>query len=116
MTDDEAWRAEERLWTGGAAAFRAALDAACVMAFPAPAGIMAGEAILRGLEGAPRWASVAFAHGVVARPATDLLVLAYRAEGRRATAADAYVACCTSTYRLSGDGHWLMVQHQQSPA
>jgi hypothetical protein len=88
------------------------------MAFPAPAGILAGEAILRGLEGASRWASVAFAATAVARPATDLLVLAYRAEGLRdaAAAGAAYVAYCTSTYRLAGDGRWLMVQHQQTPA
>ena len=42
MTDEEAWRVEERFWTGGEEHYREALDPACVMAFPAPAGIMHG--------------------------------------------------------------------------
>ena len=50
----------------------------------------------------------------VARPGDDVLVLAYKAEGRREGAA-AYSAYCTSTYRRSG-GRWRLVQHQQTPA
>ena len=45
MTDDEAWRAEERFWTGGQDHYSEALDPECVMAFPAPAGIMQGPGI-----------------------------------------------------------------------
>lgn len=113
MTDDEAWRAEERFWTGGEDHHREALDPACVMAFPAPAGIMHGADIARSLAGAPRWASVEMAERHVGRPAADLLVLAYRARGLRDGAAP-YGAYCTSSYRRDGD-RWLLVQHQQTP-
>jgi ketosteroid isomerase-like protein len=85
------------------------------MAFPAPAGIIAGPEIVRSLADAPRWASVRMTETQVARPADDLLVLAYRAEGRR-DGATPYRAYCTSTYRLTDDGRWRLVQHQQTPS
>lgn len=112
MTDDEAWRAEERFWTGGDH-YREALDPACVMPFPAPAGIMQGPGIARSLAGAPRWASVETAERHVARPAADLLVLAYKARGLRDCAAP-YEAYCTSTHRHDGQ-RWRLVQHQHTP-
>ena len=113
MTDEEAWRAEERFWTGGEDHYSEALDPECVMAFPAPAGIMrGGAAIARSLAGVPRWASVEMAERHVGRPTADLLVLAYRARGSRDGAAP-YGAYCTSTYR--DDGYrWRLVQHQQT--
>ena len=49
MADEEAWRAEERFWTGGEDHYRGALDPECVMAFPAPAGIMHGAGIAQSL-------------------------------------------------------------------
>lgn len=114
MTDDEAWRAEERFWTGGEDHYREALDPACVMAFPPPAGIIAGPFIAQSLAGAPRWASVEIAERQVARPAADLLVLAYKARGVREGEAP-HVAYCTSTYRRDSE-RWRLVQHQQTPA
>ena len=45
-TDEEAWEAEEAFWTGGADRHAEALDPECVMAFPAPAGIVAGVTAL----------------------------------------------------------------------
>jgi hypothetical protein len=113
MTDDDAWRMEERFWTGGEDHYHKALDPSCVMAFPAPAGIIAGPGIAQSLVGAPRWSSVAMAEPHVGRPSDDLLVLAYKAEGRRDGAAS-YRAYCTSTYRRDGD-RWRLVQHQQTP-
>lgn len=38
MPDDEAWRAEERFWTGGPDHYGEALGPACVMAIPLRAG------------------------------------------------------------------------------
>jgi hypothetical protein len=113
MTDDEAWRAEERFWTGGTEHHREALDPECVMAFPFPAGIIAGAGIAESLAGAPRWSSVEMAERRVSRSAADLLVLAYKARGVRDGAAP-YEAYCTSTYRRDGD-RWRLVQHQQTP-
>ena len=114
MTDEEAWAMEREFWTSGAEHCREAIDPACVMAFPAPAGILAGPEIVRSLAGAPRWASVGITEARVSRPAPDLLVLAYRAEGRR-EGAPPYAAFCPSTYCRSG-GRWRLVQHQQTPA
>ena len=115
MGDDEAWCMERAFWTGGAEHYRDALDPACVMAFPAPAGIIAGPGIAESLAGAPRWSSVGMSEAHVARPADGLLVLAYKAKGERDGAAP-YTAHCTSTYRRADDGRWRLVQHQQTPA
>jgi len=115
MDADEAWAREAAFWTGDAAAARAALDPGCVMAFPAPAGIIAGaDAILAGLQAAPRWQDVAMEGRILAAPDPALRVLAYRAEARRAEGAP-YRAVCTSVWRRDGGG-WRLVQHQQTPA
>ena len=113
MTDEEAWRTEERFWTGDQDHYSEALDPECVMAFPAPAGIIQGPGIARSLAGAPRWASVEMAERHVGRPAADLLVLAYKARGLRDGAAP-YGTYCTSAYRRDGD-RWRVFQHQQTP-
>ncbi len=115
MTDEDAWRMEERFWTGGEDHYREALDPACVMAFPPPAGIVQGPGIAESLVGAPRWASVAMAEKHACRPSDDLLVLAYEALGQRDGVAGPYHAYCTSTYRRVGD-RWRLIQHQQTPA
>ena len=114
MTDEDAWRMEERIWTSGEDHYREALDPACVMAFPPPAGIIAGPAIARSLAGAPRWTSVTMTETRIGRPSDDLLVLAYKARGLRDGSAP-YDAYCTSTYRRADD-RWRLVQHQQTPA
>jgi hypothetical protein len=116
MTDEEAWRMEERFWTGGEDHYRGALDPACVMAFSAPAGIIAGIGIVQGLAGAPRWTSVAMTETHVGRPSDGLLVLAYKARARRDGGAAPYDAYCTSTYHRRADDRWRLVQHQQTPA
>lgn len=111
--DEAIWLVEERFWLGGADAYRSAMDPECIMAFPAPAGIMTGEAILKAIEAAPRWASVRMTERAESRPDLDVMVIAYRAKGRR-EGAPAYEAYCTSTYR-HGPGGWRLIQHQQTP-
>jgi hypothetical protein len=113
MSDENPWEIERRLWLDGAAAFEARLDPACVMAFPAPTGLLAGAAIVESLKGAPRWAELEMQEAHLARPADDLAVLAYRAVARREGGAP-YRAWCTSTYRLD-EGRWRLLQHQQTP-
>jgi hypothetical protein len=110
----ELWAIEERLWLRGADVFAAILDPECLMAFAPPVGILAGERIVASLAGAPRWTRIDMTERMVAQPAADLTVLAYRAEGRRGDA-DPYRAFCTSTYRRDGAA-WRLVQHQQTPA
>jgi hypothetical protein len=113
MTDDEAWKVEAEFWTGGAAHYRRHVDPHCLMAFPEPAGIMTFETVMHALDDMPRWSSVELTGKVLRRPAQDAMVLAYRAEGRRA-GGQSYNAICTSTYRLA-EARWLLMQHQQTP-
>jgi Domain of unknown function (DUF4440) len=114
MSDDmEFWRIEERFWLGGEEFFRERLDAECMMVFPQPVGILAGNGILKSLKGAPRWESVEMADRHTART-EGLATLAYLAEGRR-QGRPAYRALCSSTYARCGGGDWRLVQHQQTP-
>lgn len=112
--EDALWSLEERFWTGGEDHYARTLDAECVMAFPPPAGILAGgRRIAESLKDAPRWSSIAMSERHVSRPTSDVGILAYKARGERDGAAP-YEAYCTSTYRRDGGG-WRLVQHQQTP-
>jgi hypothetical protein len=113
MTDDEAWASEQDFWTGSEEHYRRMLDDDCVMVFPAPAGIVAGQDIMNSLKDAPRWSSVRMTKRQARRSSSDVLVLAYQAEARR-EGADAYRAYCTSTYACE-TGRWRLIQHQQTP-
>jgi hypothetical protein len=113
MDDDAIWRLEERFWTGGAEHYAAALHPGCVMAFPAPVGILSGPSIGASLAGAPRWASVEMSERAVTRAGTAAVALGYRALGRR-EGAEPYDAFCTSTYAATAEG-WKLIQHQQTP-
>jgi hypothetical protein len=113
ISDDQIWRAEEQFWTGDEIRWRTMLDPQCVMGFPAPAGIMSGAAIVTSLAEAPRWSSVDMNERHIARPEPDLVVIGYRARGRRADA-EPYTAYCTSSYRATTSG-WKLFQHHQTP-
>lgn len=114
MTDAELWTIEQNLWTGGPAMFASRLADSCVMALPAPAGIIAGRAaIVASIAANPRWSTIEMTERTLVRPASDLVVLAYRATGQRVGAAQ-YHAYCSSTYRRDERG-WQLVQHQQTP-
>lgn len=114
MQDEVAWNMERQLWTGGAAHYRKLVDPHCVMAFPAPGGLMSVAAIMKSIDQMPRWSSVQMSDRIVTHPIKDVTVLAYRATGWRDDEMP-YTAFCTSTYCRSGAG-WQLVQHQQSPA
>lgn len=118
MTDDEAWRLERRCWGEGSAYYRTILAPRAVMAFAS--GIVVGDDILQGLEGAPRWQWFDLSAQTVVRPTAGLVVLAYHATARRPEQ-DPYAAWCTSTWMLApgqpadGTAGWRLVQHQQTP-
>jgi hypothetical protein len=113
MTDAEFWDVERGLWLGGLDDFRRWVSADGVMVFPEPVGILAGEAILDSVGGAPRWRQVNFRGPVLRRGGTEAAVLAYRAEAERADGT-AYRALCSSSY-IRDAGDWWLVQHQQTP-
>jgi len=113
MGDETVWIIEKRLWTEGASAWRESLDPLALMVLPEPAGIMRASAARASVEDAPRWAQVEMSERTLVRPTHDLIVIAYRARGRREDGSS-YEALCGSTYRLADD-RWRMVQHQQTP-
>lgn len=111
--DGALWAIEEGFWTGGEATYRNIIDPDCIMAFPAPAGLLAGPAIAESLAGAPCWTRVEMTERHLAQPGPHMAVLGYRARGIR-EGAEPYEAFCTSSYR-SVAGAWRLVQHQQTP-
>lgn len=107
------WNSERRLWLEGVSAYEELMTAECVMAF-GPMGVMDRDAILGALRDAPRWAEVDMTEKTQAVQAENVVVIAYRARANR-PGAEPYEAICTSTY-VRVDGHWLIAQHQQTPA
>ena len=106
---DEVWALEEGWWTMGAAEARRRMHPSCVMVFAS--GILQGEAILAGIDTAPRWDSVQMTdrHGVETE---DCVVLAYRAVATRQGKAYAALRCSTWVRQAEG---WQLIQHQQTP-
>jgi len=113
MDDADAWRTEERFWLEGPSVYEEQLDAACLMVFPG-FGVMRSAEILDSLKSAPRWMAVTMTDRVLARPGAGILVLGYRAEGRR-EGQEPYRCYCTSTYRREARS-WKLIQHQQTLA
>lgn len=113
MDEQQVWTLEERLWLEGEPAYGELVSGECLMAFPAPVGILKGVEITESLRGAPRWSSVRMNQRAVARPDNGVMVLAYLALAER-EGAGPYVAYCTSTWRARED-RWRLIQHQQSP-
>lgn len=110
--DQQLWQIERHMWTGGAAAFEAHMSDLCVMAFPEPFGLCFGPDVIDLVRRAPRWNDVEMSEQATVSPSQGVIVLAYRAEGRRD--GDIYRAYCTSTY-AHRQGAWQIVQHQQTP-
>ncbi|MEQ8402499.1 MAG: hypothetical protein RIB53_09160 [Roseitalea porphyridii] len=110
--NQQIWQIERHMWTGGVEAFQDHLADLCVMAFPAPIGLCFGQKVIDLVREAPRWNDVAMSEQTTVSPSQGVIVLAYRAEGRRD--GDVYRAYCTSTY-AEKQGAWKIVQHQQTP-
>ena len=109
----------------GAAEARRRMHPSCVMVLAG--SVLQGEAILNGMDTAPRWDGVQMTdrHGVETEDAVvpflgqgmnaafeDCVVLAYRAAATRKGAA--YAALCSSTWVRQAEG-WQLIQHQQTP-
>ena len=109
---DDIWAMEEGFWLDGPDFFRRHQAPDAIMAFPGPVGVIQGEAIVRTLEGAPRWDSVQMDRRSMAQ-APGATAIAYRATGQR-EGQPAYHALCTTTYAAT-DGDWLLLAHQQTP-
>lgn len=114
MDDDRVWAFEESLWVGEGDVYRKGVDPDARMALPAPPFIFSGEQAIEAVEATPRWSKVSFEDCTIARPQYGLIVVAYTAHAER-EGRDEYIAHCTSTYRLTEEHDWQVVQHQQTP-
>jgi hypothetical protein len=104
---------EERLWTGGADAYRKHVDTECLIAFTQMAGVMTREEVAASVEAGPRWQDLDLhAEGMV-RPADDVAVLTYWASAVRGQG-ERYRALVSSAY-VRRDGRWKLTFHQQTP-
>ena len=110
MTPD-VWTLEERLWTGGRAAYEGVVSPEAVFAFPS--GLMAGNGFVSGLPDEGGWAAVEMGERHEGAPSPRLRVIAYAALGTRRDGTT-YRALCSSTY-VADDEAWLLVQHSQTP-
>lgn len=112
LDDGSLWELERRLWLEGVAVYETAMNDSCLMALPGM-GVVKAPDILRGLKDAPRWHVVRMEERTTAKPAANIVVLAYRAHAEREDQRP-YNCLCTSTYLLSG-AQWTLIQHQQTP-
>ncbi|MFD1611022.1 DUF4440 domain-containing protein [Sphingomonas tabacisoli] len=114
MNDDRVWATELSLWRGDETVYRKRIDPMARMALPSPPFIFAGQQAVNAVQATPHWSNVAFEDGTISRPQYGLIVVAYTAHAQR-EADEAYVAHCTTTYRLNDAGEWQVIQHQQTP-
>lgn len=107
----EVWTIEHGLWLGRAEFYADHMAPDAIMVFPAPTGILHGDAIIAGMEGAPPWTRVEM-DDRVQRIDGDVAVIAYRATGHRDDAPP-YRVRCGSTYIRTD--RWRIAAHQQTP-
>src|SRR5437764_10077135 len=107
---DAIWQSERRLWLEGSNAYVELLHPECIVVFGEPIGIIKGDAITESVRNAPRWTQVEMTHRSTSSQGDDTMVIAYRAEAQRGSAAP-YRAYCSSTY-VRRDRAWRIIQHQ----
>jgi hypothetical protein len=112
VDDDRIWSFEGSLWKGGAEVYRERIDEECLMVLPQEPFVMSGRDAIEAVTDTPRWDEVSMSDREVRRPQEGLIVIAYKAQARRAE--QSYAAYCTSTYRRLAPEIWRVVQHQQS--
>jgi len=112
MDDTRAWAFEHDLWVGDPAQYERLIDPECLMVLPDGGFVFTGPQAIAAVQATPRWAAVAFRSQQISRPEEGLIVLAYRADARRAD--QAYSAYCTTTIRRLAHDEWRVVQHQQT--
>jgi len=106
---------ERRFWheAGDVAFYRANALASVVMVFPAPFGIMAGDALFDAVAGAQPWADVEFSDVHVDEHVDGVATVAYHALASHRDGAP-YTTYASSVYVRTPDG-WKLALHQQTP-
>lgn len=115
MTDDATiWEHEEKFWTGHAPFHDETVPKDTIMVFGNPLGICKGPEARHALDKAPDWTGVKMSEQAIVRPAENVAVTAYLAEGDAGNGV-LHKVWCSSTW-VARDGAWHQVQHQQTPA
>jgi hypothetical protein len=109
----ELLKKEETLWSGGATAYRRALDDDCLVAFTEMAGVQSRDEIADMAGKSPeRWRDVDIDIEGLLQPTANVTILTYRVTAMRGD--QPYSARVSSGY-VNRDGDWRMMFHQQTP-
>ncbi len=113
LSDDSLWEMERGFWLNDAASYTAFLAPDCIMVFPEPPGIIAGDEIIAALDRASRWKTMEMENRSLLALDGNVSVLTYRATAQR-DREPLYRALCSSTYTRT-NSQCLLVHHQQTP-
>jgi hypothetical protein len=105
---------ERTLWSGGAPAYRNALDGDCLIAFTEMAGVQSRDAIADMAGKGERWHDVDIEVEGLLNPTPDVTLLTYRVSALKGKSTEPYNARVSSGY-VRRDGDWRMMFHQQTP-
>ncbi len=114
MDDQRVEEFERALWIGDGNVYRRCVADDCLMVLPEHPFLLSGSEAIAAVEHTPRWSEVDLSDLRINRAQEGLIVIAYRADARRAEGS--YVAYCTSTYQRVGEHDWRVIQHQQTLA
>ncbi len=112
--DRELGELEARFWKGTRNFYSEHLAAEAKAVYPAPAGILARQAIVDAIDDLSRWEDVELSDMTVVEPAPGVATVTYRARARRAGDDRAYEAYVGSVYVKEG-GEWRLAFNQQTP-
>lgn len=109
---DDLLAMELKLWFGGKAEYRSALDDDCLIAFSSMAGVSSRDDVAKRAD-ASRWRNLDIGVEGFLQPTDDVALLTYRANAVRGDH-ERYAARVSSGY-VKRDGAWKMMFHQQTP-
>jgi hypothetical protein len=111
-TENDLYKVEEKLWTGGSEDYRRHVDDTCLTVFTEMAGVLDKEKIAQSAD-ERRWSGVKMARKGFIEPTDDTAILSYEASARRADGKP-YNALVSSGYVRRGRD-WKLTFHQQTP-
>lgn len=108
---DDLLAMERKLWLGGRAEYRGALDDDCLLAFTTMAGVSSRDEVADQVDG-NRWRDLDIDVEGFLQPTDDVALVTYRASAVRGD--EPYEARVSSGY-VRRDGAWKLMFHQQTP-
>ena len=108
---DDLLAMERKLWVGGKAEYRGALDDDCLLAFATMAGVSSRAEVAEQAD-PNRWRNLDIDVEGFLQPTDDVALVTYRASAVRGN--EPYEARVSSGYVRRG-GAWKLMFHQQTP-